>query len=46
MLTVEAQQEGPASDPKPRGAMAIVGILGVLTLLLWGSLFSLVFIRG
>jgi hypothetical protein len=40
--------ESPADheEAKPKGAILIVSIVGLLTLALWGSFFALTFIRG
>ena len=42
----ERTQRAEHEDAKPKGAIFIVSVLGVLTLLLWGSFFALSFIRG
>jgi hypothetical protein len=40
------QRNEPVLDTKPKGAIFIVSLVGLLTLVLWGALFALNFIRG
>jgi hypothetical protein len=46
MRIMEIQKKAvAAAEPKPRGAILIVGIVGLLTLALWGALFALAITR-
>ncbi|HET9147463.1 MAG TPA: hypothetical protein VFN77_05400 [Acetobacteraceae bacterium] len=42
---MEIQKKAVAAEPRPKGAILIVGIVGLLTLALWGALFALAVTR-
>ena len=45
-MKARPDEASPPGSIKPKGAIFIVSLLGVLTILIWGSVFALTFIRG
>lgn len=45
-MAAQKIEPAPDAEPKPKGAIFIVSLVGLLTLVLWGALFTLSFIRG